>query len=123
MRETAVSQSAARWSPSGPSQISQITDDDGRFVFDGVLAGEYSVTATRAAYLPAASGAPPGRLASRLSIASGAVINDVTLYMARGAAIEGTVRDVNGEPAANVGVVVSQPGDIQMMTSVWARPG
>jgi hypothetical protein len=107
----------------GPSQMSQITDDDGRFAFDGVLAGEYDVTATRAAYLPAAYGARrPGRLASRLSVASAAVINDVTLYMARGAAIEGTVRDVNGEPAANVGVVVSLVGQIDMMSSVLGSP-
>ena len=34
----------------GPSQRSQITDDDGRFVFEGVPGGEYDVTATRAAF-------------------------------------------------------------------------
>ena len=41
----------------GPSQLSQITDDEGKFVFDEVIAGEYQVTATRAAYLPAGYGA------------------------------------------------------------------
>ena len=107
----------------GPSQISQITDDDGRFVFEGLVAGEYAITATRAAFLPAEYGARrPGRLPSRLSVAAGAVINDVTLYMARGAAIEGTVRDVKGEPVANAGVIVAPPGGISSMATVLGSP-
>ena len=107
----------------GPSQLSQITDDEGKFVFDEVIAGEYQVTATRAAYLPAGYGARrPGRLPSRLSIAAGASINNVTLYIAKGAAIEGVVRDINGEPAANVGVVVSPAGDIPQLSSVLGSP-
>src|SRR5262245_32074446 len=107
----------------GPSQMSQITDDDGRFVFDGVLAGDYNVTATRAAYLPPAYGARrPGRLSSRLSIAPGVAIDDVTLYMSRGAAIEGTVRDISGEPAANVNVVVLPAGEMPGLASVIGSP-
>lgn len=107
----------------GPSQFSQITDEDGRFVFEGVIAGEYQVTATRAAFLAANYGARrPGRLPSRLSIPAATAIDDVTLYMARGAAIEGIVRDINGEPAPNVGVVVSPAGDIQLMTAILGAP-
>ena len=103
--------------------MSQITDDDGRFVFEDVLAGEYNVTATRAAFLPAAYGARrPGRLASRLSVAAGASITDVTLYMSRGAAIEGTVRDFTGEPAANMGVIVAPAGEVQTMSSGLGSP-
>lgn len=107
----------------GPSQISQITDDDGRFAFDNLPAGEYAITATRAAFLPAEYGARrPGRLASRLSITAGAAFDNVTLYMARGAAIEGIVRDVNGEPAANMGVVVSSPDNVAQFVSVLGSP-
>jgi hypothetical protein len=107
----------------GPSQMSQITDDDGRFVFEEVLAGEYQVTAVRAAYLPAAYGARrPGRLASRLAIAPGAAVGDVRLYMARGAVVEGTVRDIDGAPAANVGVVVAPAGDIPQLASILGAP-
>ena len=107
----------------GPSQISQITDDDGRFVFEGVAAGEYAITATRAAFLPAEYGARrPGRLPSRLAIAAGATIEGVTLYMSRGAAIEGMVRDVKGEPVANAAVTVSLPGNISSMISVLGSP-
>lgn len=107
----------------GPSQASQITDDDGKFAFEDLMGGEYHITATRAAYLPAAYGARrPGRLASRLSIAAGAAVNDVTLYMARGAAIEGTVRDITGEPAANVGVVVAPAGDYSQLNTVLGSP-
>lgn len=107
----------------GPSQLSQMTDDDGRFVFEDVIGGEYDVTATRAAFLPAAYGARrPGRLPSRLSVAAGATIDNVMLYMPRGAAIEGTVRDFTGEPAANVGVVVSLNGNIDAMASILGSP-
>lgn len=107
----------------GPSQMSQMTDDDGRFAFDDVAGGEYDVVATRAAFLPAAYGARrAGRLSSRLAVAAGASITDVTLYMSRGAAIEGTVRDFNGEPAANVGVVVTPAEDISMMSSILGSP-
>jgi len=97
----------------GPSQISQITDDDGRFMFENLAPGEYAVTATRAGFLPAEYGARrPGRLAARLSIAANATVSAVTLYMSRGAVIEGLVRDVNGQPAANVGVVVTPPANV-----------
>ena len=107
----------------GPSQMSQMTDDEGRFAFEDVVGGEYDVTATRAAFLPAAYGARrAGRLPSRLSVAAGVAINDVTLYLSRGAAIEGTVRDFNGEPAANVGVVVAPAGEIPMMASILGSP-
>jgi hypothetical protein len=107
----------------GPSQMSQITDDDGRFAFDAVRGGDYAVTATRAAFLPAAYGARrPGRLASRLSIAPNAVVADVTLYMARGAAIEGLVRDISGEPAADVGVVVAPAGVVPQVSAIAGSP-
>jgi hypothetical protein len=107
----------------GPSAMSQLTDEDGRFAFEDVLGGDYDVTATRAAFLPASYGARrPGRLPSRLSVAAGAAIGDVTLFMSRGAAIEGTVRDFSGEPASNVGVVVAPAGDIPMMFSILGSP-
>ena len=38
--------------------------------------------------------------------------------MAKGAAIEGTIRDVSGAPAVNVGVVVAPAGDIPQMASI-----
>lgn len=107
----------------GPSQMSVITDDDGRFAFEDVIAGEYQVTATRAAFLPASYGARrPGRLPARLAVGAGAAMADVTLYMARGAAIEGIVRDINGDPAPNVGVVVSPAGDVPQLTAILGAP-
>ncbi|HEX5068592.1 MAG TPA: carboxypeptidase-like regulatory domain-containing protein, partial [Vicinamibacterales bacterium] len=107
----------------GPSQISQITDEDGRFVFESLAAGDYAITATRAGFLPAEYGARrPGRLAARLSVAAGATVNDVTLYMARGAVIEGVVRDVNGQPAANVSVIVSSPATVTQFVTGLSTP-
>ena len=40
-----------------PAGRSAITDDEGRFVLDGLPAGRFTLTATKPAYLPAAYGA------------------------------------------------------------------
>jgi hypothetical protein len=83
-----------------------ITDDNGRFVIGNLPAGRYTVSAAKAAYLPAAYGAPPvSGPASLLGgtavvVANGQHIGDLTITMTRGAVVTGTIRDPAGHPAS-----------------------
>ena len=86
---------------------SVVTDDQGRFRIERVPAGQFSITATKPAYLQGAYGARiPGRAGIPIVVAVGQNIIEVTLTMARGAALAGSVRLPNGEPAADTEVTV-----------------
>jgi protocatechuate 3,4-dioxygenase beta subunit len=98
----------------GPPQGDRrtVTDDDGTFGFPGLAPGRYTVTAAKAAFLTTAYGATaPGGLGTTLAVATGAHL-DVTLTMARGAVIEGTILDQTGQPVpyVSVGALVSRDG-------------
>jgi hypothetical protein len=88
-----------------------VTDDLGRFQFNGLPGGEFTLSATKAGWLNAYYGSTrPGRppSTSRLNLnASGAPITGLTLRMLHGGAIAGTVVDQNGRPA-DVSVQVHQ---------------
>ena len=84
-----------------------VTDDQGRYRIDRLPAGQFSLTATKPAYLPGAYGARmPGRAGIPIVLAAGQHLANITLTMARGAAIGGSVRLPNGEPAADSDVTV-----------------
>ena len=86
---------------------SAASDEQGRFLIERVPAGQFSVTATKPAYLQGAYGAPtPGRAGVPIVLAAGQHLTNVTLTMARGAAIAGSVRLPNGEPAPDTEVTV-----------------
>ncbi len=88
-----------------PAPRSVITDDGGRFSFEKLPAGAYSVTAKKAAYLTAEYGSTkPGRAGAQVDIKAGEK-RAVTLSMFRGAAIAGTLRNPNGTPLAGVSVM------------------
>jgi hypothetical protein len=101
---------------------SAITDDDGRFLFANLPAGNFSVSATKAAYLPASYGATrPGRPGTPVVLTEGGR-QDVTIKMARGAVISGTIRDGNGAPMSGVDVVaVNTRGPGRQGASAWAE--
>ncbi len=90
-----------------------ITDDAGRFVFRNLPAGRYTVSATRAPYLPTSYGARrlsrPGAVqtGTPIALADGQQIADVTLKLSRGAVVTGTVRDATGQPAQGFSVSLS----------------
>jgi hypothetical protein len=91
----------------GQTQGLAVTDDQGRFRLDRLPAGQFSITATKPAYLQGAFGATlPGRAGVPIVLAAGQHLANVTLTMARGAAIGGSVRLQNGEPAADSDVSV-----------------
>jgi protocatechuate 3,4-dioxygenase beta subunit len=88
-----------------------ITDEEGRFAFQGVGAGRYVLTATRAGFVGVAYGASrPDRPGSAISVADGQRVSGVTLRMLPGAAISGTVRDEAGEPLPGSGVSLMRYG-------------
>jgi hypothetical protein len=93
----------------GLSSHSTITDDSGAFLFEGVPAGRFTLTATKPAYIAAAFGASrPGRPGTPLTLAAGEVRSDGVISMARGGVIAGTVRDAKGTPLPGVQVAVAR---------------
>jgi len=97
-----------------PRGRSVISDDQGRFTFEQLPAGRFTLTSAKAAYIAGAYGATrPGRPGVPLQIAAGQVLTNVRLTMARGAVITGALRNDNGEPAADIQVAayrVPPPG-------------
>lgn len=87
------------------------TDDDGRYVLEGLPPGTYMISASpgnhRAGYRALTLGMDPngasmGNTARRLEVANGQVIENVDFALPRGAAITGRVTDPYGDPAARV---------------------
>jgi hypothetical protein len=90
--------------------LSTVTDDAGRFVFEGVPAGNYGVTASKPAYVGAFYGSKqPGHGPGvALAVRDGQRVTDVTLKMIRGGVISGTLRLPSQQPAQGMTVVVAE---------------
>jgi hypothetical protein len=87
-----------------------ITDDTGRFSFNAVPAGRFTLGASKPAHITAAYGASrPGGAGTALTLADGQRVTDITLTLARGAVIAGTIRDERGQPASGVRVAALRP--------------
>jgi hypothetical protein len=80
-----------------------ITDDAGRFTFGGLAGGSYSLSATRAGFVPSFYGSRRPGLGpgAPIAVADAATVS-VTVPMLRGAVIGGTIVDRHGRPAPNV---------------------
>jgi hypothetical protein len=80
-----------------------VTDDAGRFAFSGLPAGSFSLSATKAGYVPSFHGSrQPGRgPAVPIAVPEGRTVT-VTMPMLRGAVIAGTIVDQFGRPAPEV---------------------
>src|SRR5262245_6996603 len=81
------------------------TDDDGKFVFDALPAGSYTLSAIKPGYVQTFYGSrQPGRGPGvPVAVADGQRAT-LTLTIAPGAVITGTILDVRGLPAPNVPV-------------------
>jgi hypothetical protein len=87
------------------------TDDQGRFAFRNLPAGRFGLRATKAAWLSAAYGAKrPGGQGTAILLVEGQQLTDITMRMARGAVITGTVRDQTGGPVAGASVGILKYG-------------
>lgn len=94
-----------------------VTDESGRFVFDRLPQGRFSVTVEKPAYLKTYFGSrqpgrPPG---APIAIVDGQQLLDLKIDVPKGSVVEGTVRDENGVPQASAQVsilrVVSAMGE------------
>lgn len=82
-----------------------VTDDAGRFSFAGLPAGRYTLTATKAGYVPTVFGARrANRSGTAIVVADGQRQSGITIRMPRGAVITGIVTDQNGEPFSGANV-------------------
>ena len=82
-----------------------ITDDQGQFVVTGIPAARYTIRAEKGGYPPVNYGAKrPGRPGAGLLVKDGERVENITLRMARGAVITGTVFDDKGRPLPGASV-------------------
>jgi hypothetical protein len=95
---------------SGPTLAvgrSTITDDEGRFAFDGMPAGRFSVTAARRAFLTSAFGATrPGGPGTPIQLGEGAHASNIVIAMPKGAVLTGAITDPAGAPVQSLSVKV-----------------
>ena len=83
------------------------SDADGRYSFDKLPAGEYSIVASKPGYVDMVFGARrPGRgvAGTPITLVQGQKIDNVNLQMRLGSVISGTVHDEFGDPAYNTPV-------------------
>jgi hypothetical protein len=82
-----------------------ITDDEGRFAFQTLPSGSFTIVAARPPYVKTAFGAKrPGRPGTPIDLAAGQQLAGITIALARGAALTGMIRDPDGEAAPDVRV-------------------
>jgi hypothetical protein len=82
--------------------VTTTTDDQGRFAIEHLSAGQVTLTVSKPGYLDSIYGQRrpgSGRPGTPLSLVDGQKIERLSLPIARGAALAGTVTDDGGEPA------------------------
>lgn len=83
-----------------PDAVSTVTDDAGRFAFERLPAGRFTLTASKASFLTQAYGArKPGQPGVAVPLTAGAR-ESVLMSLTRGGVITGTVTDGQGKPLA-----------------------
>lgn len=88
-----------------PSPRSRLTDDGGRFSFESLPAGRFTLTSTKAAYVTSHWGARrAGRPGTPLILLEGERRDGVELTMPKGGVITGIVRDLGGRPVEHAEV-------------------
>jgi protocatechuate 3,4-dioxygenase beta subunit len=77
-----------------------VTDDQGRFAFQVLPAGRFTLNASKAGHVNVSYGAKrPGRPGTPIQLADGQRVEKLSIALPRGAVITGTVVDEHGEPA------------------------
>jgi hypothetical protein len=92
-----------------PYSTQTVTDGRGRFVFRDLLPGKYVVSARRSGYLKPAAGFETSE-STTILVAPGQHVENVSLALAPGGVVTGTILDDRGKPLANIGVSVKTIG-------------
>ncbi len=99
------------------------TDADGRFLCRGLPAGRYWLGAQKNGYAPMDFGGTHPYMAGRvIALAAGEHKQGIDIRLPQLAVVTGTVRDVDGEPAAGVGVQALRH-EFQRGKAVWTPAG
>ncbi|TAK17180.1 MAG: carboxypeptidase regulatory-like domain-containing protein [Acidobacteria bacterium] len=87
-----------------------VTDDAGRFVFDRLAPGRFTLIAEKPGYLKTYLGSrrPGNPPAAPISVIDGQQLLDVAIDVPKGGVVDGTVRDETGAPLASAQVMVQQ---------------
>jgi Carboxypeptidase regulatory-like domain len=99
--------------PSGPMAMPPqgMTDQDGRFVFNGVAPGEYRIDVQKTGF---ASSADPTTRPKTYTVAAGQALDNISIALQKGAVITGKVLDQKGEPVTDAHVMalrrITPPG-------------
>jgi hypothetical protein len=107
----------------GSAQVT-FSDDDGRFVFSGLAAGTFSLSAMKTGLLRAFYGSKrPGRGPGiRIALAAGERVS-IAMTMARGAVITGAITDTRGRPVPDLQVFALSPGRVSQTASLALPAG
>jgi len=104
-----------------------MTDSQGRFMFPGLIPGDYEVSASRGDFLPGTLDQQTSfESTSRIAVSKAARVDDVTLVLSRGLAVTGIIVDRTGEPLQGVPVValrLNTSGDERQATLAGAVQG
>jgi protocatechuate 3,4-dioxygenase beta subunit len=99
--------------PTGPMAIPPqgLTDQDGRFVFNGLAPGEYRVDVQKTGF---ASSMDPTTRPRTYTVAAGQALDNIGIVLQKGAVISGKVLDQKGEPVTDAQVMalrrITPPG-------------
>ncbi len=86
-----------------------VADDTGRFAFDELPDGRYTLMVSKPAYVPVAYGARALRgQGLTIALAAGQRVSDITVQIMRGAVLTGRVIDQMGRPATSARVTASE---------------
>ena len=112
--------------PVGQAATRVLTNDDGRFLFRGLAAGQYFFLASATAYLDGGFGQQrPGGRNQPFALAEHQRVGDLTIRLWKEAMIAGTVTDDASEPVGGVWVTLSpaRAGTLATATSSWRGGG
>ena len=99
--------------PTGPMAFPPqgSTDQDGRFVFNGLAPGEYRVDVQKTGF---ASSMDPTTRPRTYTVAAGQALDNISIVLQKGAVITGKVLDQKGEPVTDARVMalrrITPPG-------------
>jgi hypothetical protein len=100
--------------PEARGQHATLTDTDGRYEFNDLPAGRYTINAFKAAYLNWSYGqTQPNRPGKTLALADKQVAENIDVTMPRGSVITGRITDEFGDPTPNAQVVVMRQQFVQ----------